>query len=547
MAEEKGVWRTVRGRRVFIREGEDLASAMARSGKFKREDIREGRRETSVNDKLNKADKTTSKRQSEILRNKAIKRNSLFFLKGKQDEKNEINPTAYIEGGANTRVKRNWNRYSEEQRREERENVLRQKIQDYKNKKGNSRTTTQVNKEYEELSKKMQADDYYYKPEDDRKLKSLRSEYDSLVAKGQEDVNFKNDYDMNEKQAYDSKAYAKLLSKSYNADSEYEDKTTPKYIQDIEAGRYGNMTDEDAIKNWLDGGADIVYIQDAENLLKQWGVPIRNDDAFETYKEELTKQLLPIYKNDKLKANTRTSKSDEEYELYKKAKVNPDSIDPMTENSTDWETLNEKYASRYNEEIKSKIRKKAITVEQEGELENTERMINDIKNQKIDRINTKAEMEFNKEAQRILQKPTVADVRKELRSMNNWSDTVQYGDVVITKTGHTGYHIRNVNDEDDPMTDYFAGVYGVKEKQVLNMLQDRGFVEKAEVKEKVNNFNKRKGKINKEPTKRDLAGKIVDNQIRRGTVKKENREKQIQYRLRNMTKEELEKASSFYN
>lgn len=33
--EEKGVWRTISGRRVFIREGEDLTSAMKRSGKFK--------------------------------------------------------------------------------------------------------------------------------------------------------------------------------------------------------------------------------------------------------------------------------------------------------------------------------------------------------------------------------------------------------------------------------------------------------------------------------------------------------------------------------
>lgn len=31
---EKGVWRTIRGRRVFIREGESLDEAMERSGKF---------------------------------------------------------------------------------------------------------------------------------------------------------------------------------------------------------------------------------------------------------------------------------------------------------------------------------------------------------------------------------------------------------------------------------------------------------------------------------------------------------------------------------
>lgn len=34
--EEKGVWRTVRGRRVFIEEGQSLKDAMAKSGKFKK-------------------------------------------------------------------------------------------------------------------------------------------------------------------------------------------------------------------------------------------------------------------------------------------------------------------------------------------------------------------------------------------------------------------------------------------------------------------------------------------------------------------------------
>lgn len=38
MKEEKnGVWRTVRGRRIFIEDGEDLASAMEKSGKFEGE------------------------------------------------------------------------------------------------------------------------------------------------------------------------------------------------------------------------------------------------------------------------------------------------------------------------------------------------------------------------------------------------------------------------------------------------------------------------------------------------------------------------------
>ena len=32
---ENGVWRTVGGRRIFIKDGQDLASAMKESGKFK--------------------------------------------------------------------------------------------------------------------------------------------------------------------------------------------------------------------------------------------------------------------------------------------------------------------------------------------------------------------------------------------------------------------------------------------------------------------------------------------------------------------------------
>lgn len=34
MGEDNGVWRTIRGRRVFIREGQSLTEAMERSGKF---------------------------------------------------------------------------------------------------------------------------------------------------------------------------------------------------------------------------------------------------------------------------------------------------------------------------------------------------------------------------------------------------------------------------------------------------------------------------------------------------------------------------------
>lgn len=47
--EENGVWRTVGGRRIFIKEGQDLATAMVESGKFKnlRSDYRKAKEEMS--------------------------------------------------------------------------------------------------------------------------------------------------------------------------------------------------------------------------------------------------------------------------------------------------------------------------------------------------------------------------------------------------------------------------------------------------------------------------------------------------------------------
>jgi len=43
-------------------------------------------------------------------------------------------------------------------------------------------------------------------------------------------------------------------------------------------------------------------------------------------------------------------KEQDEYDLYKRAQENPDSIDPMTENSTDWEALDKKYSARFEKE-----------------------------------------------------------------------------------------------------------------------------------------------------------------------------------------------------
>ena len=48
MVDAEGVWRTIGGRRVFIRDGQDLASAMKESGKFTRQ--KDKKQETDYSD-----------------------------------------------------------------------------------------------------------------------------------------------------------------------------------------------------------------------------------------------------------------------------------------------------------------------------------------------------------------------------------------------------------------------------------------------------------------------------------------------------------------
>lgn len=128
---EDGVWRTIGGRRVFIRNGQSLADAMKESGKFK------------------------NKNASQIT---LTHEEYLQSLKDDATTKTELDEI------------------DKELKKDKKE-----------------RTTRDVQNEYDALSKKMQQDDYYYKAEDDRKLKELRAEYDTKVAKGEKDVN-RDDY-----------------------------------------------------------------------------------------------------------------------------------------------------------------------------------------------------------------------------------------------------------------------------------------------------------------------------------------------------------------
>ena len=153
--EKDGVWRTIRGRRIFIASGESLGQAMAKSGKFKREDVRLAKSGLSIKDHYDKAEpKSLQERQkaNKKIHNKANRYTITKFQHGEQAEKNQIFENAPTKEEGKTRVERNVLKYSDTDKRELRHEELQKKLADYKAKK-QSNNKIEPKETIEDLSK----------------------------------------------------------------------------------------------------------------------------------------------------------------------------------------------------------------------------------------------------------------------------------------------------------------------------------------------------------------------------------------------------------
>lgn len=182
--DEDGVWRTIGGRRIFIKNGQDLASAMKESGKFKsaskgtaKKEMTEEEKEKAKGDKINE----TMDKRSEII-------DKLDKETAELDNYDRYNlAVSKLENteGMRPTERQYWAGIKERYEKSQKANSDREELRN-------------TEKEYGELSKKMQADDYYYKPEDDRKLKELRAKADSERARQGIDTQEKYDKLMSE-------------------------------------------------------------------------------------------------------------------------------------------------------------------------------------------------------------------------------------------------------------------------------------------------------------------------------------------------------------
>lgn len=131
MSDLGGVWRTVGGRRIFIKDGEDLATAMKNSGKFKKNEIK-----NEKDDKKAKTKLTDEEKEEEIRKlQEEFEKTSLFDPK-KAELRDKINMLEEdFEGTLEEyRAKKEADKQARIKSREEKENIKEQKIKEIEEK-----------------------------------------------------------------------------------------------------------------------------------------------------------------------------------------------------------------------------------------------------------------------------------------------------------------------------------------------------------------------------------------------------------------------------
>lgn len=94
-------------------------------------------------------------------------------------------------------------------------------------------------------------------------------------------------------------------------------------------------------------------------------------DTYLRYVDRTAKKETPTDEIEKWLDLEKKKNSNGDYELYKRAKLYPDSIDAMTENSTDWEELDKKYSGVFEREKVNKIKNQYATNNESGADDNT--------------------------------------------------------------------------------------------------------------------------------------------------------------------------------
>jgi len=316
MENEKGVWRTIRGRRVFIRDGESLASAMARSGKFKKSEA----------PNQNKIDKNTSERK------KYEKAKEKYGYGSKQERK------AYFSLNNEERSKL----FNEQMDKRQK------KLEDYKAKKQSNNKTIHTKSGDYSMNELQQRDNeikQLYKDtwEGKKSYKELNNTLEDLkknnkVSQGELD-SLKYDASMEtNKQSnnYANDDYKKQEEIVHNAKQERDRLET--YLNNL-GDDYGEDSPDFDETKWALRDAEDNYRHEKAKLDKMYEKKNKADDTIKSFKEK--KQSNRLKKEDDVNLS--------EYNEYKEMRLK----DPSNYTEDDYKKFNEldkKYLDKFSKE-----------------------------------------------------------------------------------------------------------------------------------------------------------------------------------------------------
>lgn len=360
MKEEiKGVWRTVRGRRVFIKEGQDLKSAMIDSGKFKElRKVNLDKNEELLNEqmknssKINQIDREIDKKDfsggsldedyEDLIKERRVltSRNADLQKERELKERKYYENSKYNREGLNItkeqyeNIKQNSdvNNLAEKTRKENFEaskryrgntpEQIKEVVDKWKERKTSAKTVkaekmaeSQINTWEKEYNEAVNNHETRYKEMNDRDIvyKNTQNDYESKVYGSnveKADDRMKEVFGKNFKYAEDKdiqyETTKKDLLKHYTEDYGWSG-TTPEeaFIKQMDAVNYGNATPYQMGKRLAEGGNYEVYNGNMQAYLKSKGIDVEYDEAFNTYTDYIGKQSARLY--DEIKNKQKAS------------------------------------------------------------------------------------------------------------------------------------------------------------------------------------------------------------------------------------------------
>lgn len=322
MEKENGVWRTIRGRRIFIASGQSLSEAMSKSGKFDkitRKDVQMAKKNSRFDDKAQKRDIAFNNQRRGLFK-KINEGNDKAYENARRQYKKAYNKQRAIEVGekddlhyteeydkagrdnfritnvdGKTRVERNIDNYNRKDRKEANREALQKKLADFKAKKQSNirdiEYTGQDNKTH-----KMKSYDYPGKDYEDYLTKKYGTYKEEDVVSKNKDLSIKKlreDYE--KKKEVDS--YNKTLEKMKKNNPDIDN-----YLEKNKDNRY-HLTDEDKVVNENELYKEyrnemLSDMYDADTTYEDWknGIVDGKNSNVKTFKELSDRDVKDLFK-----------------------------------------------------------------------------------------------------------------------------------------------------------------------------------------------------------------------------------------------------------